>query len=157
MPSSPESVSLALNWFTTSALYQPLTLGSVVGPTSLMTGAVLSILKAALVLAAAVLPARSVQLLESTVTAVPSLAVVFDWTRSPLLAGKAARQLLSRPESVSLALNWLTTSALYQPLTLGSVVGPASLMTGAVLSMLIPVAVAESLSLPAVSVQVPLA
>ena len=98
-----------------------------------MTGAVLSILKSALVTPVAVLPARSVQGSEVTVTAKPSPVVVLDWA----LPGKAEAQAALGPEMPASRLNSLVTSVLYQPLPFGRVVGPSSLMTGAVLSILI--------------------
>lgn len=69
----------------------------------LTEGAVLSILKVALSLSAAVLPATSVQLSDVTLTAEPSPLVVLDWTFWPGWDGKAVWQEVLKPEPESLA------------------------------------------------------
>src|SRR5438093_495018 len=76
--SKPERESAAWNRLTTSVLYQPAPFAAVVGPRSVIAGAVLSILNAALVAApaAALLPARSVKAGLPTVIAAPSPLVV---------------------------------------------------------------------------------
>ena len=95
-------------------------------------GLVLSMLKSALSIPTAVLPARSVHELLVTWTATPS-------RRSSVLrvAGEAERRVAGRmsPASGSETANVLVTSLLYQPLV-GLGVGPLSVITGAVLSML---------------------
>ena len=85
-----------------------------------MTGTVWSILKSALVTPVAVLPARSVQRSEVTLTARPSPLVVLDWA----LTGKARAQAAFGPEIPASRLNSLVTSVLYQPLLLGWSSGP---------------------------------
>ena len=77
----PDSESCALNLLTTSTLYHPLPFGLVVGPSSLIVGAVLSTLKGAESTEAAVLPASSVHGLELTFTAVPCPEVVVVCSR----------------------------------------------------------------------------
>src|SRR5437667_9887999 len=118
-----------------------------------MTGAVLSILKLALLMAEAALPATSVQLSEVTCTLRPSPLVVLDCQSSVRL--KAASQVALTPDRLSETENWLTTSVLYQPARLGSVVGPSLAMTGAVLSILICPKEAAAAALPALSTQMP--
>ena len=104
---------------------------AVVGPPSVMTGAVLSIWKSALVTPVAVLPARSVQAIGGHVDgeALTSRRLGLGVARE----GRA--QAASGPEMPASRLNSLVTSVLYQPLLFGSVVGPSSVMTGAVLSI----------------------
>src|SRR5262249_39859071 len=102
------------------------------GPVVVITGAVLSIWNAALATPVAVLPARSVQLLDVTVTAVPSPLVVLVCE----LLGKAAAHVASGPEMSASRLKPLMTSLLYQPLPLAGVVAPVVVITGAVLSIL---------------------
>src|SRR5687768_15876281 len=93
MPDWTEPVSAQLKVTDTLVLFQPFALAPGLAR-PLMTGAVLSILKPALVTPLAVLPARSVHGSEVTVTATPSPMVVLDWA-SP---GKARVQAASAPE-----------------------------------------------------------
>src|SRR2546427_7714354 len=109
--------------------------------TDVMTGGVLSILKP-LIVALALFPARSV--------AFPNA----DWFSpswvSTILGGHEAT-----PERPSTQSKCTVTSALFQPKVLGpGVLEP--IITGAVLSMLIPPRVVEA-ELPALSVHVPVA
>src|SRR5689334_13933174 len=109
-----------------------------------MTGADLSTLKDAVVTAIAVLPATSVQVLEVTVRAVPSPVVVLVW----LLLGKFDAHVASGPEMSAFRVKVLVTSWLYQPAPLARLVGPLSLMTGAVLSTLNGALVTAMAALP---------
>src|SRR5436309_1278122 len=149
----PDKPSVALKRLTTSFLYQPAGFGLDVGPRSAITGSVESILKAALSIAAALLPASSVQALELTLTAVPSPLVVFDCTRSEPLSGKAVRHAAVRPDEAYVALKRLTTSFLNQPAGFGLDVGPRSAITGSVESILKAALSIAAALLPASSVQ----
>src|SRR6266478_10021404 len=92
----PESESVASKPLSTLWLYQPAPFGLEVGPESLITGFVLSIMKAELVFAEAVLAATSLQELESTVTAEPSPEVGLVGGRGRPASGKWLMQLAAR-------------------------------------------------------------
>jgi hypothetical protein len=94
------------------------------GAEALVTGGVLSIFTVGLDVALVELPALSLTEAEA-VRPVPSLEIV-------LSAGAAP----ARPESASLAVQWIMTLLLYQPAPFGLVVG-APVSVGAVLSILI--------------------
>ena len=94
-------------------------------------------MKLALSIAAALLPAASLQLSELTWTVEPSPLVVFDWIELPKpSSGKTVWQALSRPEVASLAWKRLVTSWLYQPAPFGLVVACRSVSDGATVSIL---------------------
>src|SRR6185295_9417438 len=93
MPDWTEPVSAQVKVTETLVLFQPLALAAGLAR-PLMTGAVWSIWKSSLVTPVAVLPARSVQGSEVTLTAVPSPVVVLDWA----LLGKARAQAALGPE-----------------------------------------------------------
>ena len=100
---------------------------------------------------ALVLPARSEQDSDGTVTEAPSLAPVLTDFGNPVA------QATSSPDTSSLAENALDTALTYQPWSPSGVdgVGPSSLITGAVLSSL-TVSGAASVVSPASLVHEPL-
>ena len=122
------------------------------GEVMVTTGAVWSILNDVLVTGPVVLPARSVQLSDVTVTARPWPDVVFDWIRSPPTFGKAAHVPLS-PDSASVALNRTVTSVLCQPAPFAAGLKSSCTITGAVLSILNAVLATPVATLPATSAQ----
>jgi len=124
----------------TSVLFQPLAFAPGLA-LAVVVGGVLSMLMPEAVAGALTLSALSVQAPEA------------DWP-APSVVSNVGEVQLASPESASLPLNVTVTSVLFQPLAFAPGLALA-LAVGAVLSMLMPEAVAGSLTLPALSVQVP--
>ena len=140
---NPDSESLQVKLTVTSLLFQPLAFAAGEGD-PLMLGSVLSIFTAGEV-KVAVFPAKS-----ETVT-VPVTAAPSEVSTRGLTAGF----VVSTPERLSEALNPNETSELFHPFTFGTGDGAPKVSVGAVLSILMPLAVAAALTFPALSVHVP--
>src|SRR6266542_4054977 len=142
-----EPASAQLKETVTSVLFQPLAFASGLR-LPLITGAVLSTLMPLTVAGEAALPALSTQ----------SPLLVTDWPAPSELTVAPATVSLAMPDCtppVSAQLKETTTSLLFQPLALARGLR-LPLITGAVLSMLMPLTVAVEAALPALSTQSPL-
>src|SRR6266542_4412131 len=147
VPDCTEPLSAQLKETATSLLFQPLALASGLR-LPLITGTVLSMLMPPTVAGEAALPALSTQ----------SPLLVTDWPAPSELTVAPATVSLAMPDCtppVSAQLKETTTSLLFQPLALARGLR-LPLITGAVLSMLMPLTVAVEAALPALSTQSPL-
>src|SRR5207247_3696266 len=95
---SPDKPSSFPTRRSSDLLYQPAGFGLDVGPKSLITGSVESILKAALSIAAALLPASSVQALELTLNTGSAHVCTPVTTGSRLPSAAANRNAALRPD-----------------------------------------------------------
>ena len=136
----PERVSVPLNVTVTSVLFHPLASGTG-DAVAVATGAVLSIFSAGDVNIAE-LPAASV-----TVT------VPFTLEPSVLNVSEPGPAGETTPDRLSTVVKPIVTLVLFQPAAFGAGLGAPNRIVGGVMSILMPVAVAEA-ALPAISVNV---
>jgi hypothetical protein len=141
---TPDRLSVVVKENDTSVLCQPFPFAAGLALPNVTVGGVLSILNAGDV-KVALLPALSVTVIVP-LTELPSVV------RS---SGVAVGLVEATPERPSEVVNGTETSVLFQPAAFAAGVAAPNVSVGAVLSMLMLLAVAVALTFPALSVQVP--
>src|ERR1051326_4138058 len=140
----PERLSVHVKETVTAVLFHPLAFANGVR-VPVISGAVLSIFTDG-ELNVAELPALSVTVIEAEMPAPSAVSM-----------RGLAEEVVSTPESPSLVVKGTLTFVLFQPAALARGLAAPNVTPGGVLSMLMPVLVACTLTLPALSVHVPAA